>query len=187
MYTSHLWIEGRDYQAKGAARRLGLGRQFYSLKGVPIEFGPRKGTPTSTSILRIPLSDHLNYERHMRQIEIRLGQLMTFLSTERLRYGNGVNIHLAVGMTVGGEKYFTRSFCALPTLMSFLVALEIHLSVNAYPCSDSTERNRLKWSDGVGRMPGLDGYRHRHRMFSDKPAKQKKAEIRAGTGTHSAL
>ncbi len=126
-----------------------------TLKGESVEFGPQKGKPRNTSILRIPFSKHLNYEPHMRKIEARLGQLMTFLSAERLRYGNELSIHLSVGMTVGSERYFTRSFSASPALMSILVALGIHLSINAYPCSDHKERKRLKWSDGIGRMPGL--------------------------------
>ena len=155
MFTSHLWIEGPDYRARASARRLGLGRQFYTLKGERVEFGPNKGTPRDRSILRVPLSDHVDYERHMRQVEARLGQLMTFLSSERQRYGDGVSIHLSVGMTVGDERDFVRSFCASPALMSVLVALGIHLSINAYPCSDHTERKHLKWSDGIGRMPGL--------------------------------
>ena len=155
MFTSHLWIEGHDYHARAAARRLGLGRQFYILKGDTVAFGPKKGTPKDTSVLRVPVSDHVNYERHMRQIEARLGQLMIFLSKERLRYGDGVSIHLSVGMTVGHDKYFVRSFCASPALMSLLVALGIHLSISAYPYSDRTERKHLKWSDGIGRMPGL--------------------------------
>lgn len=155
MFTSHLRIEGRDYQARASARRLGLGREFYALKGETVEFGPRKGKPRSTSILRVPLSDHVDYARHLRQVEARLAQLMTFLSTERLRYGDGVSIHLSVGMTVGHERYFTRAFCASPALMSVLVALGIHLSINAYPCSDHRERKHLRWSDGIGRMPGL--------------------------------
>ena len=155
MFTTHLWIEGREYQARGSARRLGLGRKFYVQKGEAIEFGPQKGKPRSTSILRIPLSEHLDYERHMRQVEGRLGQLMTFLSTERHRYGDEVSFYLSVGMTVGGEKYFVRSFSASPALMSILVALGVRLTVNAYPCSDHTERKRLKWSGGIGRTPGL--------------------------------
>lgn len=155
MFTSSLCIEGRDYPARTSAHRLGLGREFYSLEGEPIEFGPKKGTPRSTSVLCVPLSDHLNYQRHLRQLESRLAQLMTFLSTERRRYGDALNIRLSIGMTVGSEKYFTRSFCAPASLMGVLAALGIHLSVNAYPCSDRMERKNLKWSDGVGLMPGL--------------------------------
>ena len=155
MFTSQLRIEGRDYLARASARRLGLGREFYVLKGESIEFGPQKGKPRSTSILRVPLSDHVDYARHLQRVEARLGRLMTFLSSERLRYGDGVSMHLSVGMTVGHERFYTRSFSASPGLMSVLVALGIHLSINAYPCSDRTERKNLKWSDGIGRMPGL--------------------------------
>ena len=39
--------------------------------------------------------------------------------------------------------------------MSQLVALGNQLSLSAYPHSDCAERRHLKWSDGIGRMPGL--------------------------------
>lgn len=155
MFTSALWIKGEAYQARAAARRLGLGRPFYKLKGETIEFGPKKGTPREISVLRVPLSDHVDYRLHMRQIETRLGQHLTFLSTERRRYGDGISIDLSVGMSVGDEKYFVRTFCASAALMSQLVALGIQLSLSAYPHSDCAERRHLKWSDGIGRMPGL--------------------------------
>lgn len=155
MFKTHVFIEGSEFPARAAARRLGLGRDFYKTKGEVFEFGPRKGTQRTTSALRIPISDHNNYEKHMRQIETRLGELMTFLTTERTRFGNDITMDLSVGMTVGNEKYFTRGFHASTKLMSMLVALQMDLYVSAYPCSDEAERKSLKWSEGIGLMPGL--------------------------------
>lgn len=155
MFVSRIYVVGNDYRARAAARRLGLGRSSYSLRGEVVGYGPEKGKPRESSLLMLALSESDNHERHMRQVEERLGELMTFLSGERRRYGDTISIRYSVGMTVGGEEDFIRSFWATPTLMSQLVALGIHLSINAYPCSDRTKRSRLKWTDGIGLMPGL--------------------------------
>ncbi len=153
MFSSQLWIEGPDFDAKSAARRLGLGRDLYALEGEPFEFGRRKGEPRTTSVLRVPLSKRLDRDRHLQQVEKRLGKLTTFLKAERQRHGNDLSIVLSVGMTVGGERFFTRSYIASPDLMGLLVALGVELSISAYPCSDRTKRKHLKWSDGVGLTP----------------------------------
>lgn len=65
MFVSRIYIVGNDYRARAAARRLGLGRSSYSLRGEVVGY--------------------------------------------------------------------------------------------AYPCSDRTKRSRLKWTDGIGLMPGLGG------------------------------
>ena len=153
MLTSLLWIEGPDFDAQSAARHLDLDDIFYALKGEPFEFGRRKGEPRPNAVLQVPLSERLDHDRHMKQVEKRLRKLKKFLKAERRLHGDAVAFFLSVGMTVGGEKYFTRTYSPTPGLMKLLVDLGVELSVSAYPCSDRTKRKHLKWSDGVGLTP----------------------------------
>jgi hypothetical protein len=47
-----------------------------------------------------------------------------------------VPCHIDCGLTVGGEKNFTRSFALSPQLMSKLGELGVGFVVSAYPCSE---------------------------------------------------
>ena len=95
-------MTGRNFGAKAAARKLGLGRDAYKLAGETIKFGPNKGKPLQFSILRIELSNRENLEKHLAEMEQRLDRLIPFIAAERSKAKNDVNIMLTIGTTVGG-------------------------------------------------------------------------------------
>lgn len=140
MLTTYLWIEGPDYNAKAGARKLGLGRSWYNLKGEVDKNALKNGRLYKTSRLCLPFSDKLDHDQHMRQLENRLDSLLSFLSGERQKYGDKITMWMSTGFTVGGDKYFVRSVLFPSSLMAKLVALNIDVSVSGYPCNDDEPR-----------------------------------------------
>ena len=150
MLVSHLWLRGREFKPRGAARKLGLGRADYWLVGEPFRAPPKKGQLREESILCVPLCEQENLDRHMARLTQDVDDLMTFIADERRKCAE-LDIWISIGTTVGGQKHYTRSVRFPPDLLAKLAALRIGIEVSAYPSSDETMRRETPWPEGMGR------------------------------------
>ena len=136
MLMTCLRIEGKDFNARAAARKLGLGRESYCMKGEVIAIGPRKGRKHRVSHLVIPLCDNDDMTEHMAAIEEDLECLVDFLAEQRRKSKSPLEIYFSTGIGVGGEKAFARGVYVPVSLMAKAAAFGISFQLNAYPCSD---------------------------------------------------
>jgi len=135
MLTTSLIIRGNEhFKVRSAARRFGLGRDSYVMKGELRTVGPNKGTPLPCSTLRINLSTKLDIAKHMAEVEAKLDQILSLIALEQKRHTCILEVYLATGLTVGHKKkYYTRTTTLSPTLMAKLAALDIHYQISSYP------------------------------------------------------